>query len=133
MATVANYVVISDRPTDLKIGDNADNSAEFSFPIPADAAISATATAQKSQHPILSLMVNSMGAAKALKANISINDVNVWNYGPTDGDLTRPFHEVVKKTDQALKIGSNMLRVKLESGQGTFRVSDIVVWFQSNV
>jgi hypothetical protein len=130
MATVANYVVISDRPTDLKIGDNADNSAEFSFPIPADAAIAA---AQKSEHPILSLMVNSMGAAKALKANISINGVNVWNYGPTDADLARPFHEVVKKTDQALKIGSNMLRVKLESGQGTFRVSDIVVWFQSNV
>jgi hypothetical protein len=130
MATVANYVVISDRPTDLKIGDNADNSAEFPFPIPADAAI---ATAQQSQHPILSFMVNSMGAAKALKANISINGVNVWSYGPTDADLTRPFHEVVKKTDQALKIGSNMLRVKLESGQGTFRVSDIVVWFQSNV
>jgi hypothetical protein len=130
MATVANYVVISDRPTDLKIGDNADNSAEFSFPIPADAAI---AGAQQSQHPILSFMVNSMGAAKALKANISINDVNVWSYGPTDADLTRPFHEVVKKTDKALKIGSNMLRVKLESGQGTFRVSDIVVWFQSNV
>ena len=130
MATVANYVVISDRPTDLKIGDNADNSAEFPFLIPAGAVITA---AQQSQHPILSLMVNSMGAAKALKANISINGVNVWNYGPTDADLTRPFHEVLRKKDQPLKIGSNTLRVKLESGQGTFRVSDIVVWFQSNV
>jgi|KBSSwiStaDraftv2_1062776.scaffolds.fasta_scaffold483388_2 hypothetical protein len=125
MATVANYVVISDNPTDLKIGDNADNSKEFTFSIPNNAAVTA-------QHSILSLMVNSMGTVKALKANISINGVNVWGYGPTDTDFTRPFHEVVRASDQALKIGSNMLRVKLESGQGTFRVSDIVVWFQNN-
>jgi hypothetical protein len=124
--TVAGYVVVSDAPSDLKIGDNQVNVKDFDFPIPDNAAVT-------KQHSILSLMVHSMGSAKALKANVSINGVNVWSYGPTDADLTRPFHEVVKGSENALKIGPNRLKVTLESGQGTFRVSDIVVWFQNNV
>ena len=122
--TVADYVVVSDAPTDLKISGDIDK--EFSFSIPSTAAVA-------TQHSILSLMVNSTGAVNDLKANISINGVKVWGYGPTETDLTRSFHEVVKTTENALKIGSNMLTVKVESGQGTFRVSDIVVWFQNNV
>jgi hypothetical protein len=130
--TVAGYVVVSDASSELKIGDNQVNVKDFDFTIPDNAAVT-------KQPSILSLMVHSMGAAKALKANVSIRPpgeqkfIQVWSYGPTDADLTRPFHEVVKTNQNALKIGTNRLKVTLESGQGTFRVSDIVVWFQNNV
>ena len=60
---------------------------------------------------------------------------HVWSYGPTDADLTRPFHEVVefKNNIKILKIDDNRLDMKVESGQGTLRISDIVVWFQNKV
>jgi len=123
--TVADYVVILDVHTDLKASAGIDDKT-FPFTLPSTAAVA-------TQHSILSLMVHSMGAANNLKANVSINGVKVWGYGPTNADLTRPFHEVLKTSENALKPGNNTLKIQVEGGQGTFRVSDIVIWFQNNV
>jgi hypothetical protein len=125
--TVADYIVLLDDPIDILINAHED----FEFNIPSSAFVGPDVEG-RTQDPILMLMVNYTGAAiNDLKANASINDKNVWNYGPTDTELTRPFHEVVPA--KLLKTGKNKLTVKVESGQGKLRVSDIVVWFQNKV
>jgi len=110
--TVSDCIVISDVPTDLKTG--ADIDKEFTFEIPKNAALAA-------EHSILSLMAHSMRAAKVLKAKVSIRPpdekefIQVWSYGPTDADLTRSFHEVVKTKENGkapLEIGFNVTAQK---------------------
>ncbi len=119
--TVADYVVITDAELDLKLG--ADSDEDFDFEIPPTAAVA--------QRAILALMVNSAGSANDLKSEVSINGIKVFTYGPTDANLTRPFHEIV--SGNVLRIGANNIKIRVVSGKGTFRVSDILIWFQNNV
>lgn len=116
----ANYsIALGDAQQEVKSGGDIDK--EFTFVIPP--------SAQRQLPFILQLMVQTLGA-NDLRVGVSINGSQIFNYGPSDTNLTRPFHDVVSA--QVLNVGNNKLKVALLSGKGTFRFSNIVVWFQDN-
>jgi hypothetical protein len=84
---------------------------------------------------ILSFVVNATGSVQALEAVIKINNHTVVQYGPTNIDLTRPFQEVFRYRPNTntpiLKHVGNWITAEVVGGQGTFRISDVIVWYQN--
>jgi hypothetical protein len=129
MATVADYVVVTDKPFDLKSSGPTEKFLNFELPN--------TIVSGKRGPGILWYMVNSTGKMSGLKAEVRINGKTVSGYGPSDVDLSRPFHEVLsippEEEGNVLIPGTNSIEFLVVSGQGTFRVSDVVVFFQNQV
>ncbi|WNG33883.1 hypothetical protein F0U61_09745 [Archangium violaceum] len=98
--------------------------SHFTFNIPL--------TVRVEQAQVLALMVHAVaGTINNLHAEILLNNTQVFTYGPTNRSFTAPFHKVVP--GNILKAGSNTMAVRVVNGQGTFRASDILLWFQNDV
>ena len=124
---IARFGKTGDEPLSLtQAGDNP----SFTFDVPQNADLT------KRSPGILWYMVHSTGSVAQIKVDVSINGKAVTSYGPTSTDLTRPFHEIVghDANDVAiLKKGTNTVTFKYVSGVGTFKVSDIIVFFKVQV
>jgi hypothetical protein len=118
----ANYKTILDDPKDLKVG--ADTDWDLDFNLPNTMAIDKTA--------VLTFMVQSTGGgSQGLHAKVYINGHDLFTYGPTNTDLSRPFQVLFQDpTHPILQKGNNNIAIKLLGGLGTFRFSDVVVWFK---
>jgi hypothetical protein len=119
MPRVADYVILSDAPVELKIG--ADIDKDFDFSLPANAHLGSRA--------ILACILDP-AKAEDLNVKLSINGKSVLDL-ELDTGVYRTVHEVIQ-TD-ILKAGANTATFKLVSGKGTLTVSDIVLWFQCDV
>jgi hypothetical protein len=128
MAVVADYVVVIDKPFDLKSSGPAEKFLNFTLP--------STLVYDKRAPGILWYMVNSTGSMNDLKAEVRINAKVVSGYGPSDTDLSRPFHEVLSAPEAEGNIlipGDNSIEFQVISGKGTFRVSDVIIFFRNQV
>ena len=128
--TVADYIVLSDGPVpdDNGLQVNHDTDWDLDFAIPDTADLRA---------PILMVKINSTGPMNDLKAPFTVNGTNIFTYGPTDTDLTRPLHEVMPNgllAHSSLQNPKpNKIKIGPVSGQGKSLVSDIILWFQNKV
>ena len=120
MPNVADYSIVSDGNVDLKIGGDIDRTFDFNIPT----------TAVLNQSAILSFQLDTGtgGTPSGLKWRADINGTKIggWTHNARDFCAVQEVFG-----GSVLKKGSNSATVTVESGTGTLRVSDIVVWFQN--
>ncbi|WP_224367827.1 hypothetical protein [Hyalangium versicolor] len=121
-----NYIAFTatDAPFIVKTGGTPDQlKQEFVFNIPQ--------SIDTQHNAVLMFMVNGTAGSNNLVAQVAINNNVVSTYGPADTALTRPFHEIFP--GGFLKTGNNnKIAVQIVGGSGTFKVSDVVIWFMDN-
>ncbi len=118
MPIIADYKVISDGITSLAIGSDIDRDFIFSLP----------SSGFRNQDGILFFVVSN-NSTSALRLRVEFNDQIKLRATLTPNDHYVSLHEVI----DGLKVQNNKLTFTLESGEGTLRVSDIVLYFQRNV
>jgi hypothetical protein len=71
----------------------------------------------------------STSSANNLRFRVTINDTQVFTYGPSDENLTRDFLEVVS----GVRDGANSIGFTVVGGSGFAIISDIVLWYRLTV
>jgi hypothetical protein len=117
MPLVTSYQVISDQAVTFGAGTTSD--AHFQFQMPADVTPRGDA--------ILAFRVNPKGTATL---RVRLND-DVLLMQPFDTEPHRSWHEVFSSS--SLKTDGNELIISTDSDEGSFRVSDIVVFVQTPI
>lgn len=119
MPTISDYVVLADGQTALKIGGDIDQT--FNFTVPSNV--------NRNQQAVLTLQMEAENPS-ALKWKMDINGTDVMSF--THGqDRFCAIQEVFGGIH--LNSGANTATVRVISGGGTLKVSDIVVHFQANI
>jgi hypothetical protein len=118
-ATVADYAVLSDSIVTLEIGHDIDHTFPFTLPSNLNRDLSAVMTLQ-------------MEAEKpsSLKWQMDVNGTVIMTFTHST-DRFCAIQEVFGAG--ILKVGANNATVKVLSGSGQLKVSDIVALFQVNV
>ena len=80
---------------------------------------------------ILGFMANTENSNN-LKVECRLSTTNqvIYNYGPTDTNITRFFQEVF---DGLTVSGPNNLTFKIIGGTGSFSIANLVIWFQRDI
>ena len=120
-ATLADYIVVQDSSFSLRPGEEK----TFEFHIPSDRVNSGT-----SKRPIVSFFADPSSNAKNLKCEYEINDQEVGHFRYSGG-TARGHSEVIRHND--LDTGKNTIQFRVESGEGSVNISDIVIWHQRNI
>ncbi|HST81650.1 MAG TPA: hypothetical protein VLL08_07945 [Kineosporiaceae bacterium] len=120
MATVGDYVVVSDGTTTLEIGRDIDQTFTFSVPSNVNLGQSAVATWR----------LEAEGPPRNLAWNLSINGTELVGF--THGsDRFTGLQEVFQGS--VLQAGSNDATVAVTAGTGRIKFSDLVIHFQVDV
>ena len=120
MATIGDYAVLSDGTVTLRIGGDIDNT--FSFSLPTNLSVASSS--------VLSWRFEAENNPDNLKWKFDINGTDVVSF-THNSDRFCSLHEVVG--GNILKQGSNTATVRVLSGQGQIKVSDVVLQFQATV
>jgi len=64
-----------------------------------------------------------------LKAVFKLNDKDVFSYGPSSTNITRVLQALIPS--DALNVRNNVLSGEIVAGSGSFRVRNIVIWWQA--
>jgi hypothetical protein len=126
MATVADYIVISDAGITLKPNAQANSAGEQSFTFSLPGGIDLTS---KKQRPLL--MFKAWTKNGNINAEIDVNATRVRNLPDFQSGDERTIHEIVPLS--LLRPGaSNDIHFRVVSGAGNaeFTFSDVVLWFQ---
>lgn len=122
MTTLADYFVVRDTPVTLRAGQHE----SFTFDVPADKVRSGG-----SKRPIVAFYADPSGDARNLSCVIQLNGRAVFSY-PYTGGTGREHFEVVNHED-LIPDTLNSIRLSVQSGEGSVKISDIILWFQRNV
>lgn len=125
MATVADYIVMSDAEVTLVPNPSTGRPGEhrFSFTLPNAAELS-------SSRQRALLMFRLRTEAGSINAEIDVNARRQRNLPQIQSPLTRTLHEVVDQS--GLRHGSNDLLFRVVGGDSNAKlfVSDVILWFQ---
>jgi hypothetical protein len=119
MPLVTSYQVISDDPN--TVGGDSLSDVHFQFQIPDDVTPRGAA--------ILAFRVNPNPEGTST-LQVRLND-DVLLRQPFDSEPQRSWHEVFSSS--SLKKDGNELTISTNTGEGSFTVSDIVLFFQTSI
>lgn len=126
MATIADYIVMSDAEVTIVPNPRTGSAGEHRFTVTLPNAIDLTSSKQRAV-----LMFKGRTQNGTINAEIDVNARRVRNLPQFQSPVAQTVHEVVSLTD--LRPGASndfLFRVVSAQPNAEFYVSDIVLWFQ---